>query len=431
MALGVRIAAVQHYRYVPAGDARSYLALSGQIARGGDYAGTDRGAGDSRGPTAYFPPAYPYLLGAIAWLDGKAPSGASQVHVARVAQAVIGTLVVGFTGLVALELFGPGMALLALALAAIYPAFIGLSTVLVAETLMVAFELAAVWCALRAHRTRDPLRWVIACGLCVGMATLTHLNAVLLVIPLAIGVSSALPVFGRRSVSAVAVLVAWTLVALTPWLVRDVLVMHRFVPVSDEAGITLAGTYNPQSASATDPPYKWLYFGRVHADADLRVLAPLLSEPQLDAKLESRALTYVANHPSAPLAAGYHNTLRLLELEGRHAWRASTAAVGIPDGLATAGVAGFWALAVLALLGLFARPPEWRVPGWLWGVPWLMWLSVVLVNAETPRFREAIDPFLILLAARSIAWAGLRAQKAYRHRMTVRRAAHAAARYAR
>ena len=28
-----------------------------------------------------------------------------------------------------------------------------------------------------------------------------------------------------------------------------------------------------------------------------------------------------------------------------------------------------------------------------------MWLTVVLVNAETPRFREPLDPFLILLAA--------------------------------
>ncbi len=38
-------------------------------------------------------------------------------------------------------------------------------------------------------------------------------------------------------------------------------------------------------------------------------------------------------------------------------------------------------------------------PKWVWVVPLLLALSVVLVNVETPRFREPVDPFLILLAA--------------------------------
>jgi len=33
----------------------------------------------------------------------------------------------------------------------------------------------------------------------------------------------------------------------------------------------------------------------------------------------------------------------------------------------------------------------------------LLALSVVLVNVETPRFREPVDPFLILLAAAGLA----------------------------
>ena len=34
-----------------------------------------------------------------------------------------------------------------------------------------------------------------------------------------------------------------------------------------------------------------------------------------------------------------------------------------------------------------------------------MWLSVALVNAETPRFREPLDAFAILLASCAIATA--------------------------
>jgi len=34
-----------------------------------------------------------------------------------------------------------------------------------------------------------------------------------------------------------------------------------------------------------------------------------------------------------------------------------------------------------------------------WAVPLLMYLSVVLLVVETPRYRTALDPFIILLAA--------------------------------
>jgi hypothetical protein len=58
----------------------------------------------------------------------------------------------------------------------------------------------------------------------------------------------------------------------------------------------------------------------------------------------------------------------------------------------------FWILCALALGGALTRQLR-LAPGWLWLVPLLFALSVVLVNAETPRFREPIDPFLILPAA--------------------------------
>jgi hypothetical protein len=41
-------------------------------------------------------------------------------------------------------------------------------------------------------------------------------------------------------------------------------------------------------------------------------------------------------------------------------------------------------------------------------MPVLWWLSVVPINMETPRFREPLDPFLILLAACALATAAAR-----------------------
>ncbi len=402
LALVLRAVEVQQMAYTPIHDARSYMILGGDVASSGDYASDGHGAGGTRrGPSAYFAPGYPYLLGALDAVTGNPPLSASQVHVDRFAQAVLGTLVVGFVGLIALELFGVDLALLAMALAAIYPAMIELSSVLVAETLMVVFELAAVWSALRLRRSRDPLRWAAAAGVCAGLATLTHVNAILLVIPLGVAAAATTPVIGRRQMGGPAVVIVCTLLTLTPWLVRDELVMHRFVPITDEAGITLAGTYNATSPHS-NPPYRWRYFREVPSLQGIARHASRMTEVQLDDKLQSSALTYIADHPSAPLGAFWHNSLRLLELAGSHAWKASAASIGLPLETAQIGVICFWVVGGLALLGLIA-PPGLKAPGWLWLVPVLMWLSAALVNGETPRFRSAIDPFLILLAARGVA----------------------------
>jgi hypothetical protein len=76
--------------------------------------------------------------------------------------------------------------------------------------------------------------------------------------------------------------------------------------------------------------------------------------------------------------------------------------MSLPNQTARVGVLSFWVLCILALAGLFTRAVR-HGPWWMWSVPVLLWLSVALINAETPRFREPVDPFLILLAACAIA----------------------------
>jgi 4-amino-4-deoxy-L-arabinose transferase-like glycosyltransferase len=417
LALILRLVAIEHYHYVPINDARSYLNSAHAISKYGTYHDGDHAAGGTRGPSAYFPPAYAYLLSVVDKLTGGPALGTSTVNLARILQALLGTATVALIGLVALELFGAGAALLALAIAAIYPVLIELSSVLVAENLLTVLELAAVYTALRARRTSTPTRWVVGTGVLVGLAALTHTNAALIGIPLAFAVSGiplprrAMRRRGRMAkLAAPATMLVVALLTVTPWLVRDAVVFHHFVPISTEDGITLAGTYNATSA-ASDPPYRWLYFGEVGALKGVQLVAHTMTELQLDQKLEHRALAYVGNHPLAPISVAFHNTLRLLELEGTQAWQISSSSIGINLSLARIGVLSFWLLLAVVLAGLATRPVRRalsRAPRWLWGVPFVMWLTVVLVNAETPRFREPLDPFLILLAAVALATAAKR-----------------------
>jgi hypothetical protein len=218
----------------------------------------------------------------------------------------------------------------------------------------------------------------------------------------------------RRAVAAVALLLACTAAAIAPWTVRNALQLHRFVPVADEAGITLRGTYNPVSAADRSIPYKWRLFWFVPQDQGVRRRARTMSEDTLSSVLEHRALHYIDRHPTAPLSAGADNLARMFELEGAAAWQASAKAVDLSVDDARIGVIAFWVLCLLALAGLTTRAAR-GAPRWPWAVPVLFALSVIFVNVETPRFREPIDPFLLVLAGCAVE-AALRGARVRRSR---------------
>ena len=188
---------------------------------------------------------------------------------------------------------------------------------------------------------------------------------------------------------------------IAPWTIRNAVEMHHFIPVSDESGITLVGTYNPDSAANPRVPYKWRFFWKIPEDAGLRRHVGNYTEVGLSSKLESQALSYIGAHPLSPLAVAYHNTLRMFEVEGTYAWHASAAAIGLSTRDAGIGVVSFWLVCLLAIAGIMTSAVR-GAPRWLWAIPILYALTIVFVNVETPRFREPIDPFLLLLAGCAI-----------------------------
>ncbi|MBV8711021.1 MAG: glycosyltransferase family 39 protein, partial [Solirubrobacterales bacterium] len=268
VALALRVAAVQEHAYAPRNDAGSYLTLASDIAHTGDYTLSRNpgvGAGGTLGPSAYFAPGFPYFLAAVDIIDGHEVRRDGAVHPARIAMALLGTVTVALIGLVALELFGAIAGVFALALAAVYPVLIELSSILVAEDLLTALALGAVYCGLRVRRARtvaSACGWIAGAGVLTGLATLTHENGILILLPLLAAVSRRALGVQRHWLIAPALLIATTALAIAPWTIRNAVVMHGFVPVSDETGITLVGTYNPASAANPQVPYKWqIFFG--------------------------------------------------------------------------------------------------------------------------------------------------------------------------
>ena len=408
LALGLRVGFVETTSFRSIDDAGTYNRLGAQIAQLGDYkpsTGFDSGAGGTHGPTAYFPPAYPYFLALVDIIDGHRTGGKTALLGIRLGGAVLGAVAVGLLGLVALEAFGPGTAIAALALTAIYPVFVELAGTLVAENLLVVFMLASVWTALRARRSRRPLAWIAATGVLAGLATLSHENAAIFVIPLAVAAAQAAGQSWRHRLFGALTLLVATAAMIAPWTVRNAAELHHFIPVADETGITLRGTYNQASAAYQRLPYKWRFYWSIPQDASVKHRAFHEKEVPLSDQLESRALHYIGRHPTAPLNVFWSNLRRMFELRGSYAWHQSAHAIGLHESDAQVGVIAFWVLCALALGGLFTQAARRATP-WLWSLPILYALTILFVNVETPRFREPIDPFLLLLAACAVSTAG-------------------------
>ena len=122
----------------------------------------------------------------------------------------------------------------------------------------------------------------------------------------------------------------------------------------------------------------------------------------LERKLRAASLDYIGDHPGYVAEVAYWNTVRTLDLAGLSRSRATAAVIGINRGWADAGVFCFWLFAAFAVAGSLTAYAR-RTPAVVWSVPVLMFLSVVVLVVETPRYRTAIDPFIVILAAMALA----------------------------
>lgn len=378
-------------------DPADFSRTAASIAQGHGYPPSNRAPGG--GPTAFRPPAYPAFLAGVYALAGReAPP------IGRLAGALLGTLTVILIGLIARRLWGRRVGVLALGIAAVAPPLVIMSTALVSEALFVPLELAAVLAALEARRSERRLRWALLTGVLVGIAALTRTNGLLLLLPFALALA---PVRGwarpRRWAAAAAMVLA-ALATLAPWTIRNWSEFHAFVPVSDEAGYTLAGTYNLTSRADQRWPAVWIEAEHGASPEYSQILFQASmhrwNEVVYGNHLLAAALADIEQDPAYVLKVGYWNMVRMFHLGELDLAVDNLRDTGIPRVPALLEIVGFYLLAVLALAGLATRRIR-RVPRWLWVVPACLLTSVFVTGFI--RFRAPIDPFLVLLAASGLA----------------------------
>jgi 4-amino-4-deoxy-L-arabinose transferase-like glycosyltransferase len=397
--------------YLPAHDAYDYDRHAISIAAGDGY--PESGYAQDGGPTALRPPAYPYVLGGVYAL------AADSLTAGRLLNAVLGALAVLLLYLIVAVIWGRRVALLAGALAAVFPPLVLLSRDLLSESLFIVFELAAVLCVLRFRRSGGALRWAVAAGALCGLAALTREVGLLLLVPIALGTWLSHRRRSVRSLLAPALVAISACLAISPWALRNASEFGRFIPVASSTGFSLAGTYNRVSLE-----------GRVHHAAwRTPVLVPEYSalfdrhgidEATIDANLRTDATRFAWQHPGYVAEATGANLLRLFYLSGDSVVGLGDRPVtqrGIGSGSSLIERLSLAAAVAFALLGVVeiarsqrrARGERWaptvpRGPWFLWAVPILLVAAAAPVNG-LPRYRLPADPFLLILAAVGVAFA--------------------------
>jgi hypothetical protein len=409
-------------------------------------------------PDAYWPPAFPvfltllvavhqllHLVGILGGLPRhvrplgplRGPRALSTYQYLRTACSVVSTLMVPLVAQLARRLVNARVAVVAALLTAVYPPLIYVGASLYSELLAVPLMLVALLCVTQ-FQEGGRVRWLVLAGVVGGLTMLTHSDGAALMVPLVIGAwiavraracaaapaGAATGEVGRtgaglwrarlRALWAPALIAAMAALTITPWTIRNAIRLHGFVPTGTSLGFTLAGTYNGIAAHSTTRPAAWVVtwgaypkFFKNHRRSSVAS----------DEGLEHLALRYIRRHPEYALRVAYWNTVRLLDLNGADGSDGaynSYKLEGVTPTLTWVGVISFWIVGLIALAGCLAQCVRRGRFRWIWLTPLVMYLSVVFVNTDTPRFRAPIDPFVLILAAAALCsgWEWMR----HRHR---------------
>lgn len=316
----------------------------------------------------YRPPLFPLMLAAVYGLVGH------QVEFARLVQTVIGTLTCLVCFALGRRLGGAGTGLVAAALAALYPLFILFSTVLMAETLLIALVGTCLW--LGARWEEQSTAGSAAClGVGIGLAALCK-PVVLAWLPFLIG--------GRLRRSgqwrhALVVLLAAGLVIL-PWSLRNLAQTGHFVPISSNVGVNLFIGHEPEAAGGYRAGVDYFALAADYID---RPADPVL----LDRMMALQALRWIAADPLRTVGLGLRKLLIF--------WSPAPAEVGpleVLIGLATTGP--LLALGCTGAWQLRHRTEVWHL------LSLALALSLVhMIFFSHTRFRLPVDVALIAPAA--------------------------------
>jgi tetratricopeptide (TPR) repeat protein len=357
----------------------------------GDWIGTE---------VFYFPPLYPYLLGALYRLAGPA------LDIVYLTQQALGLVNLFLIYRIGTRAFGRRAALWAAGGAALYGPFAFFETKLLATTLGLTLNLVALAALVRAGMgTSRWWRWWVA-GWIIGVAAIALPATILLAVLSAL---ARLPRDWRSS----AALAAGALVALLPVAAHNQLVAGDPMFLSAQGGITFYQGNNPRALGRYDVPPGFTGAPELQAAEERAIAEKEIGRPlrrsEISRHFLGKGLAFIASSPGQALALEARKLAALfgdyeapteysLYMErGEIAWLriaflpfAAIAALGAAGLLFAGGFDG-----VAAFLGRGAPPPRAAARGALF-LYTVYAAAVPLLFYVSSRYRLPLCPALLI-----------------------------------
>jgi 4-amino-4-deoxy-L-arabinose transferase-like glycosyltransferase len=398
--LRLNIVVATRHSYRPLTDAADFDRIAQSITNGHGFGNAV--VPPAVGHSAFRAPVYPTVLSAA-----YAPFGHSYTA-GRIENALIGTIVVVMIGVLASQLWGRRVGAVALAIAAVHPTLMLVGTSLQLEPLLVALSLASLAAALQYRRSHRQARWLVVCGVLMGLATLTREIGWALLLPVAwlVWTADGDGWRDRRSwrlhlLAAPAGAVLLSLAVVAPWTIRNAVVLHAFVPVTTTPGIGLAGTYNQTSYSNKSSPALWIPAYQDPAIAKMILARPHPTEVEADRDYRKAAIDFARHHITYVPKVLYWNTIRLFDLRGTGDATYIARFIPYSRSLTEISVLTSYLVEALAVVALFLGATK-RIPKAIWLFPALAFLTVIVLSGNI-RYRASLEPFSVLLASFTVA----------------------------
>jgi 4-amino-4-deoxy-L-arabinose transferase-like glycosyltransferase len=401
LGLAIRLAWVAYVDTIPlGGDPHWYYVVGQNIADGHGFVANRNEVWEIPGPgepTAFWPPGYPFALGAVFQFFGV---GWTQ---AGVFNAICGALAIPFVYAIGARIFSRPVGVIAAAIYAVFPSAIAGVPVLFPEPLFMLIMVAAFWLLVR-YPMHEHRAWpaLIGFGVLVGMALLTRGQAAAF---LPIAALYWAGVAGWRAAIRTTVLSGIVaLIIIAPWTVRNAVELNAFIPISTNSGAALRVGHAPDSIGTT----RW-----TDDEIDGFRMWESIYRPEWEVKgyreYTNRAVEYALTHPV--------DEVRLSGLKIYHLYRGDSSTV---DWLTTLGATpvgpdGFetflrWLIDItyyVLLFGALLSMPLWlrKEPGPLLLLNTIiMWTLFHIAFLGEPRYHVPLYPVLTIAFAAG-AWA--------------------------
>lgn len=279
-------------------------------------------------------------------------------------------------------------AFIAACITALYPFFIFYQGLLLSETLFNTLLLAGI-AALYAWQERGAridAALAIAC-VCFAAATMTKATLTLLP-PLLLALSACITTASlRRTVTVLLAASCLYAALLSPWWIRNAMVVGSFVPFTTSSAQNLYLGNNPNN------PNGGIDWSR---DVEPEVAARLLAIPnevERQRAFNDRTTAYIKEHPDAFVRAALQKFVRL--------WNIIPNATEFRGVYALISALTFGPVLLLAVVGVLWQWRQWR----RFAPPLIVigyFTLVHVVTIASLRYRLPIEPLLIVLAAMTI-----------------------------